>query len=153
MNLVRDSLNLWRLSAFVSGQCRVYLAPHRASLTPAVLQPAAAPFAAAAPASCVWQGGTICQTRDTHDIWLNHLPVVSFLRSPPPPMTLWFFVENGGMDPHDSPLRSPIAVLPYSSPKNPFPHSLLRTSQMRPETVGAPSGMLTAGSSFATSYY
>ena len=61
MNLVRDSLNLWKLSAFASGQCRVYLAPHRASLTPAVLQPAAAPFAAAAPASCVWQGGTICQ--------------------------------------------------------------------------------------------
>ena len=41
---------------------------------------------------------------------------------PVPPLTLdpekitpWFLVGNGGMDPYDSPLRSP-----YSSPKNPF---------------------------------
>ena len=38
--------------------------------------------------------------------------------------TLWFLVGNGGMDPYDSPLRSPIV-----SPKNPFPHSLLRTRE------------------------
>ena len=35
-----------------------------------------------------------------------------------------FLVGNGGMDPYDGPLRSP-----YSSPKNPFLHSLLRTIQ------------------------
>ena len=38
--------------------------------------------------------------------------------------TLWFLVGHGGMDPYDSPLRSP-----KESPNNPFPHSLLRTSQ------------------------
>ena len=38
--------------------------------------------------------------------------------------TPWFLVGNGGMDPYDSPLRSPIVV-----PKPPFLHSLLRTSQ------------------------
>ena len=38
--------------------------------------------------------------------------------------SLWFLAGNGGMEPYDTPLRSPIVV-----PKNPFLHSLLRTSQ------------------------
>ena len=37
--------------------------------------------------------------------------------------TPWFLVGNGGMHPYDSP--------PYSSPNNPFPHSLLRASRKR----------------------
>ena len=37
--------------------------------------------------------------------------------------TPWFLVGNGGMDP---PLK-----VPYSSPNNPFPHSLLRTKEKK----------------------
>ena len=47
--------------------------------------------------------------------------------------TPWFLVGNGGMDPHDSPLS-----FPYSSSKNPFLHSLRRTSQtihLNPKTL------------------
>ena len=42
--------------------------------------------------------------------------------------TLWFLVGNGGMDPYDSPLRSPLV-----GPNNPFPHSLLRTREKTAE--------------------
>ena len=40
-------------------------------------------------------------------------------------ITPWFLVGYGGMDPCDSPLRSPILV-----PETPFPHSQLRTREI-----------------------
>ena len=41
--------------------------------------------------------------------------------------TPWFLVRNGGMDPYDSPLRSPTVVPKTHS----SPYSLLRTIQFR----------------------
>ena len=40
------------------------------------------------------------------------------------PLSVWFLVGNGGMDPFSSPYR-----IPNNSPPHPFPHSPLRTRQ------------------------
>ena len=40
-------------------------------------------------------------------------------------LTVWFLVRNGGMDPYSSPY-----IIPNNSLQNPFPHSLLRTTQL-----------------------
>ena len=43
--------------------------------------------------------------------------------------TPWCLAGNGGMDPSSSPY-----IVPNNSPQNPFPHSLLRTRQERPNS-------------------
>ena len=46
-------------------------------------------------------------------------------------MIVWFLVGNGGMDPCSSPY-----IIPNNSPHNPFPHSLLRTRQLKSFDIG-----------------
>ena len=48
-------------------------------------------------------------------------------------LTVWFLVGNGGMDPYSSPY-----IIPNNSLHNPFPHSPLRTRQLRHRSPKSP---------------